>query len=349
MFAARITFILGAGASYEIGLPTGEQLKESISQSLDFGSDRLGRPSPEARDIYSALSTQSRKLGQPNLLATYERKALLLRGALPFSGSIDNALDAHRHDQDLVLCGKLGIVNCILNAERGSGIFADRRSDPTASFNSDNIKKTWFSRFFKLLIEDIPRSEAGGLFSKVRIINFNYDRCVEHFLCHALSRYYGFTDQESIGIVSGLNIYHPYGIVGGSPWPKDNHTHLPFGGLAQDLISLSKEIKTFTEQIDYDRKLDGIRNWIADSEILVFLGFAYHKQNLALLAQENLTVVKRVFGTAWGLSSSDTAVVKTDLKETFKLSENVQLDIRNDLQCVQLFDEFSRSMSSEPS
>ena len=45
MFRSRTLFVVGAGASYEVGLPTGAQLKRTIGQKLAMQFDRNGRVS----------------------------------------------------------------------------------------------------------------------------------------------------------------------------------------------------------------------------------------------------------------------------------------------------------------
>ena len=43
MLPFKTVFILGAGASKEVGLPTGSELKKLIAKNLDIEFDTLGR------------------------------------------------------------------------------------------------------------------------------------------------------------------------------------------------------------------------------------------------------------------------------------------------------------------
>jgi hypothetical protein len=47
--------------------------------------------------------------------------------------------------------------------------------------------------------------------TSVSFIVFNYDRCLEQFLFHALQKLYGLESQEAFAMLTDLRIIHPYG------------------------------------------------------------------------------------------------------------------------------------------
>ena len=64
---------------------------------------------------------------------------------------------------------------------------------------------------------------------------------------------------------------------------------------------------------------------------------------MELLAQETDSNVKRVFGTAKGLSDTDVQTVRGEIVETLKGSAGIHVD--NKLSCSALFAEYWRTLS----
>jgi hypothetical protein len=149
--------------------------------------------------------------------------------------------------------------------------------------------------------------------------------------------------------VAAVPIVHPYGTVGdlkSVPFGGDEHRDMPY-------FALAKEIKTYTEQLaDYDENLNRMRMLMRRAKCLVFLGFAFGEQNMKILAPETQFDRKPIFGTAYGLSESDSNVVSAQLMNFFidahrdiaQRMNLIQLD-RN-LKCSQLFDNYARSLSA---
>lgn len=86
-----------------------------------------------------------------------------------------------------------------------------------------------------------------------------------------------------------------------------------------------------------------------EAETIVFLGFAYHQQNLKLLDTATFPKVdnnKRIFGTAYGLSNSNCDVVRRDVASLLgQKAQSDKVKINNDLTCYDLFTEYSRSLA----
>jgi hypothetical protein len=201
----------------------------------------------------------------------------------------------------------------------------------------------------------------------VTFINFNYDRCLEHFLMHALHLQYGITKDKARQIVGKATITHPYGWVG----PLER---VPFGGIEHgrlDYLELSKQIKTYTEQVEEESTLFSMQDSIREADCIVFLGFAYHSQNMMLLFGKRAAPKKTVaiFGTALGMSKADTSEVSSLLKDLFPeydpddeldddqglfgislprptiLKMNEHVIIERDMDCGKLFDSYSKSIA----
>ena len=341
-------FIIGAGASKEAKLRTGLELKGHIAQLLDIRYGDFG-DKQEHGDylIASALFEHVRQLdGRRGDINPYLHEAWRIRDALPQAISIDHFIDAHRDNDKIALCGKLAIVRSILEDERKSLLYYEPSRD--SNFNFRVLEKTWYIPFFQLLTENCGKNDIEERFKSITLIIFNYDRCVEHFIYNALQNYYGLPEGEVIELVKNINIYHPYGVVGTLPWVDQNGA-MEFGAEPRpvQLLELSQKIKTFTEGTDPgSSEILEIRKHMNIANRVVFLGFAFHKLNMLLIAPQqvdgtsNSTI--KCFATTNGISNSDKEVIEEQIKELY--SGPIEVQMAN-LTCADFFTEYWRSLS----
>ena len=174
--------------------------------------------------------------------------------------------------------------------------------------------------FWQRISENCQAEGLQERLSAITLIVFNYDRCIEHFLYHSIQNYYGLSADAAASLVNETDILHPYGVVGSLPW-TERPAQMDFGAepRAQDLVELAEQIKTFTEGTNPEASnIMEIRNQVVEAETLVFLGFAYHKQNFELLKRpddrrRDGEVVPECYGTALGISDADLQVIAWDL------------------------------------
>lgn len=341
----KTLYIVGAGASSEAGLPTGHELKEKIANLLGFERDLKSGDSCilEALLMYVNQTKIQEKDINPYLLA-----ARHIRDAMHQATSIDNFIDTHKDDKKIELCGKLAIVRSILDAEKNSKLYIDP-SNINNRLNFRDLEKTWYSNFMKLLTENCSKENIAKRLESITLIIFNYDRCIEHFLYNSLQNYYGLKPDEANKLVNEIEIYHPYGVVGSLPW-QDTQS-VAFGAELQphELLNSAYKIKTFTEGTDpQSSEILSIRKNITNTNRVVFLGFAYHKLNMKLLMPDGPLLdssnARFCFGTAKGISNSDCKIIKSEIKTNYKLNMNT-CEIRNELDCYHLFEEYWRSLS----
>jgi hypothetical protein len=267
---------------------------------------------------------------------------------MPLAASIDNFLDAHRADTRMALCGKLAIVVAILAAERGSPMYRDPRR-PDVPLNADGVRETWFTLFWRLLSEHCTIEELPARLRTVSFVIFNYDRCVEHFLFNALQLYYGIDETRAADLLNEVRFFHPYGSVGPLPWQRgQNLPPLHFGGeiAVNELLLLAHGIKTFTESAA-PAVIQPVREALGAAERIVFLGFAYHRQNLELLWPTTVSVVgggRRYYGTAHGISDSDVDLLLDEITARTGI-ERIDHGKLPQLKCAQLFHEYKQSLS----
>jgi hypothetical protein len=354
MRASKTVFVVGAGASEEVGIPSGRNFLDSISEKLNFQILHGSLvPGLGDEDILDAVQQYARdRAGVNGYLAAARR----IREGLPFSKSIDSFMDAHRDDEKIQLLGKLAIAKTVLEQEQRSCLHI---SGSASDFQDVTmLGASWFVWLARGLNEGARRDEIKRIFEKVSFIVFNYDRCVEHFLYNSLCRHYGIADGETKAVLDTLTILHPYGTIGRLPWQGSGG--LPFGFPVNrpNLLMMSGQIKTFTEQVEYSETLDAIKQQFSDAETLVFLGFSYQDLNMKVLDPGRECAVKNVFGTSFGISDHDREQIKELIRRSVRrnltesrMSGGVEtimerLHIRSDLKCAGLLQEYSRSLFS---
>jgi hypothetical protein len=346
--ATEMLIVVGAGASAELGLPVGGELKTIISKLLHFQFTQGGLKG--GNDVvYGALMRASYDGRDFNDLI---QAALHVHEAVHHAISIDNFIDIHQGNQNIEQVSKLAIVHSILRAERSSQLWIDsRNSRAKPDFaNPEKFGGVWLSQFFQLLTERCPLEKLGGRLANVTMIVFNYDRCIEHYLFHAIRNLYRVNEAEAAELVGRIKIFHPYGTVGSLPW-QDDQNGIAFGGepLADTLLTLSGGIRTFTESIDASASnIIEIRRRIAQTSVSLYLGFAFHRINMKLLssAPAHADPDRMSFATAYRVSDYDVHHVRLALaRMTGATLEHIH--IRNDLQCHQLFGQYTSKINFE--
>jgi len=209
MFTQPIAFIIGAGANKELNLPLGLDLLNNIASAVRF------------------FDTVEAGLGLPQIIKTLfptQIEAYLSGGRdlakYIDSGvrSIDDALTWFSSRQEVLTLGKIAIVDEILKAERASPLY----SGPSTIASTVNLSNTWMPHFLSMVMGGQKNEDADTAFGKLTIVNFNYDRALEHFLYSSLQLQYGLSETRARQIVQGLNLFRPYGTVdqrgGGAPF-----------------------------------------------------------------------------------------------------------------------------------
>ena len=342
MIKSKTVFIVGAGASQEVGLPTGSMLKTQMREKLNIRFEHGYTMNSGDPQIENAIRGFIRQETPQDLdINPYLYAAWKIVDALPQALSIDNFLDAHADDKKIQLCGKLGIIRSILEAERASDLYIESGQ----KVNYGKLEGTWYAQFLKLVTENVRKSDIESLFENVSFITFNYDRCIEQYLVHALANYYAIPELESRRLISKLNVVHPYGQVGNFPFEHQEDS-VEFGATGRvNILSIASQIKTFTEQEAAASKLEHMRRLIREAGTLVFLGFAFHELNMQLLDPKTETKVKRVFATGKGISENDCYVVSDDVRSILHEKTSSSIILNPNLTCHELFGTHWRSLS----
>lgn len=344
----ELVLVVGAGASCELGLPSGAQLKdhivESVGNSLQYalgyreGGDVIS-------DAFRILSEAPLNRQEVQLVNAAE----CIRDGLPLAVSIDNYLDAHRGNDDMITCGKLAIARCILQAEARSTLMRPVHEFPRR-LDISNLQESWLYPFFQILTENCSVNDLPNRLSRVAVICFNYDRCIEQFLYHALQTYYKIDEQKAKRLLDDLTIIHPYGSTGKLPW-EEGGQKCAFGSEpeARTLLSIAGQINTFTEGTDLaNSRISEVRSLLGTALRVVFLGFGFHRLNLELLYSGASAYRERescsVFATTYSMSQSNSL----DIVEALSRLSGLQVSretFRRDLKCRDLLEEYRRKLS----
>jgi hypothetical protein len=307
MFLKKTVFVIGAGASVEFGMPSGEKLKGEVEELLGIKA----RNSNTDKFTYFR-GTLINQFGS-------EWSELLevgpeLSEALPSFISIDEALHYFSANERIVRLGKLAIGHLILQAERKScSVSPDERTD---RIDITRSVSTWLNEFLSIALSFARQSEISRLFENVSFVNFNYDRVLEQFLLAALIRRGRLSENTAQQVVMGLNVIRPYGSVGLLPWQDGGNIRFGYDPYPQGgLQKIADGIFTYAEQTD-DR--GGIRQQISKSmepaELIVIIGFGFHQQNVALLKSSSRKG-RIVLATAHGIDADNFDVFSKDLNE----------------------------------
>ncbi|MGN6589679.1 MAG: hypothetical protein ACTHKE_05245 [Sphingomicrobium sp.] len=344
MFRSQTVFVVGAGASCELGFPSGSQLLEQIAASLDiyFGDAyRMDRGDHRLYESFQQLA-QSRQRDSINHL---QAAGWQVRDAASLGLSIDNVINQFADDERIALVAKLAIARNILKAEESSFLRLNTDRRPPG-IDLTSLRNTWLGGFAQLLVQDMSRKHLDNIFDNISVVSFNYDRSIRRFLPYALSSQFGLTEREAEDVSKRLNIFHPYGNLGPLPWEATNGTDYGAADYAS-LIDVAARIKTFTEQVEDGQSLTAMRQALSDARQIVFLGFGYHRQNMTLLSEGVKGSALRVFGTAKGLSEADRDVVGGQTGQFIKSEyQGYTKAVLPALDCVSFIREYFRALTS---
>jgi hypothetical protein len=329
MISLPTVFIVGAGASAEFGLPTGGAIKEQIARSLNFRRDADGQ--------FLGDSNFHKLLGdrfQGNL-DLYTNGGIELSETMEPFESIDEALQWFSSRPEVVTLGKACIVRHILAAERRSVLFHSTTPELTPN---KSYPEAWASHLLSMAIGSFKREETEAIFSRLKIINFNYDRTIEHFLFSTLVVQFRLAREEAQRAIANLKIIRPYGVVGPLSWQVANASvAVAFGAdLARDhdrLFGLVNNIYTFTEQASGLVK-STIEEAINGAAVIVVLGFGFHQQNMLILRGARVNS-RRIFATVCGIDKENHENLARNLSRTFQSNDPIQPQLL-DRRCYKL-------------
>lgn len=340
MFRSKTVFILGAGASAEVGLPVGSGLLKHICDLINIKYDhRMISGDHQVSEALKRIINEGSEVSEYNhhLYAAWQ----VIQSANQ-ALSIDNIVDG-LEDPKVELVSKLGIARAIQISEAKSQFFQTKK-DGTDRLYYSKFQDTWYDKLTKLICENRRKSELEKFFENLAFISFNYDRCIEAYLPGSVANYYGYEVPEVLNSFLKAPLVRPYGIAGELKW---NRSSIPvgFGGNGTDyLINAARQIRTFTEGVQNDRLKSDITRVLEDASRVVFLGSAFHRQNLELL-RTKLNSNVEVYATASSISKSDLEVIRGELADVFSMNP-ARIEFAN-VYCNEFFERYWRTLTAK--
>jgi hypothetical protein len=265
MFAKSIVFVVGAGASHELGFPLGDGLKQEISTDIRFRFDVFEQTSG-SRELFALIR---RKFGRDT--NSYIEAGNLLSPAMEPFPSVDEALHHFAGNERVIELGKLAIAMRIIAHERASSLPAFQDYETKFSLPAGG----WLAEFLSMALSGTTLRDNAHIFKNVTIVNLNYDRSPEHFLLQALQHNAARSEELAIAAIRGLKILRPYGSIGPLQWQTSELERIPYGGsgdLLQSTLGAATNIRTFTEQLVDDQIRKEIVAALNTAQAVIFLG-----------------------------------------------------------------------------
>jgi hypothetical protein len=283
MIEIPTVFIVGAGASTGYSMPTGVQLKKEAVA--------LSRESDAARIVLTVLNKQGLKSpGKefPKFLEDLKQHP---------SDSIDEFLEKRR-EQPFSNIGRL-----VIAALMGKALHAARENR--------NPISDWLRHVAQMMLKGPSTLTEFRDNNKCAFVTFNFDTFIEARLRAFISSGFG----VDVGPISGyFPVTHVHGKLEPIPdgpmvIPPPVNSPVP---LWVDWVeSSAKNINVTADTID-DSILTAARNTVEEAGVVCFMGFGYNRINLDRLGfPRGFDPQPKIFGSAYGLSSSSCEAVKS--------------------------------------
>lgn len=342
MFGKPTLFIIGAGASFELDFPLGYGLAKVVQSNTHIYSSGNGQPDgPGLALINAIIAATGRKDNDPVVLSA----ARILNRGVTYNASIDDFLSVHALSPDVVRMGKLAIVQALLKAERNSKL---RSVIASHELDTSMLENTWLLQLSQILLRGHTRETAQNVFENVRFITFNYDRSLEIFLIHAIKDGFAISFEAACEIVRRATIVHAYGAIGNLPGLAAVDT-VSFGsGERVDDLANRDPIRTYSESVAKPELIHEQMEW---TEQIVFLGFAFHPQNMNLIKPTQPLGYKTFIATTFEMSELDVSWAQKKLRSFFEGHVQFSIDAGdfeffypNPIRCSELMARYALSL-----
>jgi hypothetical protein len=293
MFKSSTVFILGAGASWHYGYPTGETLVKKVIEKAEIA----------ARYFETSLHFQNTQ--RPNYLT--ESQSFDVDWRVPWKRAHDECVNLKQGleqvkplvidyylgwNPDLQNIGRMLIAWVILECEQ----LSQRRNinrDPKEQCNDD------WCRFIIHQIAIHCKQSSDLLLNKVSFVTFNYDVSLENNLGGGLSHIQMFDGTDVNTFLGGSRIVHIYGrirddAVTGIDWGEvqgldprglaEGHRINHYGKMKELLDVVYKASKGLRVIDPHDKGADDneiliARRAIADAKRVFILGYGFDEHN----------------------------------------------------------------------
>lgn len=236
--------VIGAGASKPYGLPLGVELRDQVAKL---------RPTQHLERILAVSNLDRNDLVQ-------------FQQSLKHSGepTVDKFIDRR---PEYSILGKTAMAVCLLKAE-----------NPIRLQAGDCPKDHWLEKLWARIRKD---SWSDFKKTRLRIINFNYDRLVEYYLTMVLCSNFLIRPSQAFEWITNEMIVHPHGTLGlGEIRTLDDI--IAFGEAFSEsrIYAARQSMFTIQDAEEQSREFNHARSILKQSKSIVFAGFGYHDENM---------------------------------------------------------------------
>lgn len=264
MFKDKTVLILGAGASRPYGSPTSGELRQLLL-GIDTGSvlDKL-QPRLSLRQDRSPRDGMNvpihHLINEDMKAAAYNETTHLDRFRQQFRlaerVSIDafiNGLPPAVDGIDMAHIARSSVAAILLRLERHAALTGD---------------------WYQWLLEFLLRDGRDFPIDRLTVITFNYDRSLERYLDQAFEHSFRLKPEEARAMRDRIKFIHVYGSLG-------DLNEVGWGDVGSQFGAAAK-LALATPRIEEERK-NAMRKALANAQRVIFMGFAFWKENLDVL------------------------------------------------------------------
>src|SRR5262245_12361487 len=161
MLRNKTVFVIGAGASAEVGLPVGSQLANQIKSLLSFKYE-FGRVANGDEEFDMAMLNAAGQDGRK--LNLYRQSASQIVESIHSADSIDALIDRFKDSPIIGAIGKAAIVKLICQREAKSKL---KNIPRTGLIEIDNASQTWYAVLSKILYHNLSIDGVDNVFDKL--------------------------------------------------------------------------------------------------------------------------------------------------------------------------------------
>jgi hypothetical protein len=299
---SKIVLVIGAGASHELDVPTGQGLVNRIVGNIDYNPKYIsGGNEGQFLDLVNQFlkvsgmksETESEKEKNRVFFETHLKpfREGLRKWAID-NKSLDSYLNQSSIDEVGGAFGKFAIAYYIIGQEEW-----------LMRENLYSFKENWIRYFLEKHLYPIKNELYNGKVP-IQIVTFNYDRIIEHFLYNFLRHtpnppvILGWEEEkgsdQSRSIVEQFGIVHVYGKLADLEWENPGGAYIRFAERNNDeghLSLASKAIRLIAES-GYGRLTEenknAIRRVVKDAKKIYFLGFGFEEENMKILFNDEI-------------------------------------------------------------
>lgn len=342
MIRSKTTLVIGPGAGLEIELPDKRELLTKMAAGFDFA--RLGSEL-QTRDMV-LLARHYEKVARR--IGTTEEKlrdgGQRIRTSARVGYSVDAVLEQHCDDPSVMAAGKLALIYYVLQAEARSPLMLEPRDPGDLPLRGS---ENWLFQLGRLVTSGVPRNQAEKAFENLSIINFNYDRSVQHYLPWVVSMAFGMTLGEARQLVGAkLNITHPFGNIGRLPWEPGERPDVEWGNEDPwNLQNLIKEVQTGSERMRNRQYVTGVQSALAGSKKIVFLGFDFDPQTIDFLFDYTYSHDPDVIAAVQGMNEPSLRAISRLLRRRTGIEDESLISVL-DMRCFQFMRDYALFLES---